>query len=101
MGCHCLRRMTHLEVRKNLRVAQERSKNTESIALLGKPLPCLPGITVQWSLTQVSTSLLDWFDLLVIQGTLKSLLQHHNSKASILWLSLYKKAKNRKGMISM
>ena len=26
----------------------------------------------------------DWFDLLVVQGTLKSLLQHHNSKASIL-----------------
>ena len=28
---------------------------------------------------------IDWFDLLVVQGTLKSLLQHHNSKASILW----------------
>ena len=27
---------------------------------------------------------IDWFDLLVIQGTLKSLLQHHSSKASIL-----------------
>ena len=27
---------------------------------------------------------IDWFDLLTIQGTLKSLLQHHNSKASIL-----------------
>ena len=28
---------------------------------------------------------MDWFDLLVVQGTLKSLLQHHSSKASILW----------------
>ena len=28
---------------------------------------------------------MDWLDLLVVQGTLKSLLQHHNSKASILW----------------
>jgi len=28
---------------------------------------------------------IDWFDLLVFQGTLKSLLQHHSSKASILW----------------
>ena len=28
---------------------------------------------------------IDWFDLLVVQGTLKSLFQHHNSKASILW----------------
>ena len=28
---------------------------------------------------------IDWFDLLAVQGTLKSLLQHHNLKASILW----------------
>ena len=27
----------------------------------------------------------DWFDLLAVQGTLKSLFQHHNSKAPILW----------------
>ena len=30
---------------------------------------------------------MNWLDLLAIQGTLKSLLQHHSSKASILWLS--------------
>ena len=29
----------------------------------------------------------DWLDLLAVQGTLKSLLQHHSSKASILWHS--------------
>jgi len=28
---------------------------------------------------------IDWFDLLAVHGTLKSLLQHHSSKASILW----------------
>ena len=28
---------------------------------------------------------MDWMDLLAVQGTLKSLLQHHSSKASILW----------------
>ena len=28
---------------------------------------------------------IDWFDLLAVQGTHKSLLQHHSSKASILW----------------
>ena len=28
---------------------------------------------------------IDWLDLLVVQGTLKSLIQHHNSKASVLW----------------
>ena len=32
---------------------------------------------------------LDWFDLLAIQGILKSLLQHHSSKASILWRSAF------------
>ena len=32
---------------------------------------------------------MDWFDLLAGQGTLKSLLQHHNSKASILWHSAF------------
>ena len=32
---------------------------------------------------------MDWFDLLAVQGTLKSLLQHHNSKASILWRSAF------------
>ena len=33
------------------------------------------------------SSRIDWFDLLAVQGTLKSLLQHHSSKASILQLS--------------
>ena len=32
---------------------------------------------------------IDWFDLLAVQGTLKSLLQHHNLKASILWHSAF------------
>ena len=32
---------------------------------------------------------IDWFDLLAIQGTLKSLLQHHSLKASILWHSAF------------
>ena len=32
---------------------------------------------------------IDWFDLLALQGTLKSLLQHHSSKTSILWCSAF------------
>ena len=32
---------------------------------------------------------MDWFGLIAVQGTLKSLLQHHTSKASILWLSAF------------
>ena len=32
---------------------------------------------------------MDWLDLLAVQGTLKCLLQHHSSKASILWCSAF------------
>ena len=32
---------------------------------------------------------IDWFDLLAVQGTLKRLLQHYSSKASILWCSAF------------
>ena len=32
---------------------------------------------------------MDWFDLLAVQRTLKSLLQHHSSKASVLWCSAF------------
>ena len=32
---------------------------------------------------------MDWLDLLAVQGTLKSLLQHHSSKVSILWRSVF------------
>ena len=32
---------------------------------------------------------MDWLELLVVQGTLKSLLQHHSSKASIVWCSAF------------
>ena len=32
---------------------------------------------------------IDWFDVLAVQGSLKSLLQHHSSKVSILWRSAF------------
>ena len=37
----------------------------------------------------VISSRMDWLDLLAVQGTLTSLLQHHSSKASILWHSAF------------
>ena len=43
----------------------------------------LPKNTQDWS------PRLDWLDLLAVQGTLKSLLQHHSSKASLLWRSAF------------
>ena len=33
--------------------------------------------------------MIDWLDLFAVQGTLKSLLQHHSSKASVLWCSAF------------
>ena len=41
------------------------------------------------SIFRVDSFKIDWFDLLVVQGTLKSLLQHHNLKASILQCSAF------------
>ena len=44
--------------------------------------------SVQWIIRLISFRI-DWFELLAVQGTLKSLLQHHNSKTSILWRSAF------------
>ena len=40
----------------------------------------------QWTVSLISFGM-DWLDLLAVQGTRKGLLQHHSSKASILWHS--------------
>ena len=49
------------------------------------------GVTKSWTRLSDWTELMcfriDWFDLLEVQGTLKSLLQSHSSKASIPWCS--------------
>ena len=42
----------------------------------------------QWVFRVISFRI-DWFDLLAMQGTLKSLLQHHSLKASIIWFSAF------------
>ena len=39
--------------------------------------------------SRLISSRIDWLDLLAVQGTLKSLLQHHSSTASILWHSAF------------
>ena len=43
----------------------------------------------QWLFRTDFLTRMDWLDLLVVQGTLKSILQHHSSKASILWCSAF------------
>ena len=45
------------------------------------------GLSASTSVLPMNTQ--DWFDLLAVQRTLKSLLQQHSSKASILWLSAF------------
>ena len=49
------------------------------------------GVSASTSVLPVNTQdfRMDWLDLLVVQGTLKSLLQHHSSKASVLWCSAF------------
>ena len=49
------------------------------------------GVSASTSVLPMNTQSfrMDWLDLLSVQGTLKSLLQHHSSKASILWLSAF------------
>ena len=44
---------------------------------------------------------MDWFDLFAVQGTLKSLPQHHSSKASILQCSVFLVAQRLKGLPGM
>ena len=51
------------------------------------------GVSASTSVFSIHSGLIsfrmDWLDLLAVQGTLKSLLQHHSSKASILWHSAF------------
>ena len=102
----------------SLRLTSIGSVMPSSHLILGRPLLLLPSIflsirvfsnesviRIRWSkywrfsfnISPSSEHLrlisfrMDWLELLAVQGALKSLLQHHSSKASILWaqLSLY------------
>jgi len=44
---------------------------------------------LQMNIQDLISFRIDWFDLLAVQGTLKSLFQHHSLKASILWCSAF------------
>ena len=51
------------------------------------PMDCsMPSFSIQ---PQLISFRMDWLDLLAVQGTLKSLLQHHSSKSSILQFSVF------------
>ena len=52
-------------------------------------LDCSFSISPSDEYSGLITFRIDWFDLLAVQGTLKSLLQHHSSKASLLQRSAF------------
>ena len=52
-------------------------------------LPMMLGFLPSKEIPGLISFRMDWLDLLAVQGTLKSLLQHHSSKASILWRSAF------------
>ena len=66
--------------RRLLRVLWTARKSNQSI---------LREINPEYSLEGLISFAIDWLDFLAVQGTLKSLLQHHSSKASILWCSAF------------
>ena len=49
----------------------------------------LPSISPSNEYSGLISFRMDWLDLLIVQGALKSLLQHHSSKTSILWPSAF------------
>ena len=65
--------------------------SNESVLCIRWPKYCSFSFSI--SLSNENSGLIsfriDWLDLLAVQGTLKSLLQHHSSKASILWHSAF------------
>ena len=78
----------------SLRLTSIESVMPSSHLILCRPLLLLPPIPPNWSFNfsiipskeypGLISFRMDWLDLLAVQGTLKSLLQHHSSKASIL-----------------
>ena len=66
-----------------------RSFSNESALCIRWPKYRNFSFSISPSSSGLSSLRIDWFDLLAVQGTLKSLLQHHSSKASILWHSAF------------
>ena len=65
--------------------------SNESAVCIRQPKCCSFSFSISSSseYSALTSFRIDWFDLLAVQGTLKSLLQHHSLKASILWSSAF------------
>ena len=66
-------------------LSQHQSLSNESVLCIRWPKYCIFSFSI--SPSNEYSFRIDWLDLLTVQGTLKSLLQHHSSEASILWCS--------------
>ena len=62
---------------------------SESALCIRWPKHCSFSISPSNEYSGLISSRINWFDCLAVQGTLNSLLQHHNSKASVLWHSAF------------
>ena len=63
--------------------------SSESVLCIRWPKYWSFGISPSNEYSELISFRMDWLDLLAVQGTLKSLLQHHSSKASVLWHSAF------------
>ena len=73
----------------NLSQHQGVFKRVNSLHLVAKVLEFQLCVSPSHEYSRLISFRMDWLDLLAVQGTLKSLLQHHSSKASILWHSAF------------
>ena len=116
MGCSTPALPVHHQLPEPAQTHVHRVSNTIQNLILCHPLPLLPSIvpTIRifssdsvlhnrwpkyWSFSfnvsppneyaGLTSFRIDWFDLFAVQGTLNSLLQHHRSKASIIWCSAF------------
>ena len=63
--------------------------SNELVLRIWWPKYCSFSISPSNEYSELISFRIDWFDLFAVQGTLKSLLQHHNLKASVLWCSAF------------
>ena len=66
-----------------------RDFSTESSVCIRWPKYCSFSFSPSSEYSELSSLKIDWFDLFAVQGTFRSLLQQHSSKASILWHSTF------------
>ena len=113
VGCHCLLHTISLNLIKLMAIELVMPSNhlifCHPILLLPSINPSImvfsnePALHIRWPkywsfsfsisrsnmYSELISFRIDWFDLLAVQGTLKSLLQHHILKASIFWCSAF------------